>query len=215
MNKFDLFVERLFRGVAIFALLSISIAFSGINPISFYVGFSNQEIPEPKIIIQPDDTEVAPEEIQYVWEDDEIICLQKNIYFEARNQSKEAMEAVALVTMNRVASRFYPDTICEVVYEGRKSDGRVVRNQCQFSWTCDGKADEPKLKNKDEIMAWNIAYDIALDVSNGKVDNFLGQGVTHYHANYVKPHWAKVRTRYVRTAQIEKHIFYKDKKETI
>jgi hypothetical protein len=42
----------------------------------------------------------------------DIICLAKNIYFEASNQSYVGQQAVAWVTLNRVHSGNYPNTIC-------------------------------------------------------------------------------------------------------
>ena len=51
-------------------------------------------------------------------ENGEAVCLAKNIYFEAGNQSKAGRLAVGLVTLNRVEMREYPDTICGVVHQG-------------------------------------------------------------------------------------------------
>ena len=45
-------------------------------------------------------------------------CLAKNIYFEARNEPFVGQFAVALVTLNRVNDTDFPNTVCEVVYEG-------------------------------------------------------------------------------------------------
>jgi len=56
--------------------------------------------------------------------DEDRYCLQQNIFFEARNQSTLGQAAVAWVTLNRVESTRYPDTICEVVWQ-----------KSQFSWT--------------------------------------------------------------------------------
>ena len=48
----------------------------------------------------------------------EAVCLAKNMYYEARNQGLAGQLAVSLVVMNRVKDKRYPDTICEVVYQG-------------------------------------------------------------------------------------------------
>jgi spore germination cell wall hydrolase CwlJ-like protein len=58
----------------------------------------NQKIPLPTAIL-----------------DKEIRCLAKNIYFEARNEPTLGQIAVAFVTLNRVDSNQFPDTICTVV----------------------------------------------------------------------------------------------------
>jgi hypothetical protein len=44
-------------------------------------------------------------------------CLTKNIYHEARGEPVDGQYAVAEVTMNRVASKHYPNTVCDVVYQ--------------------------------------------------------------------------------------------------
>ena len=76
--------------------------------------------------------------------DKQVECLAKNIYFEARNQSEYGKFAVANVTMNRVKDPRFPNTICDVVFQGPRVKKRV--GGCQFSWYCDGKPD--KIYNK-------------------------------------------------------------------
>ena len=78
-------------------------------------------------------------------EEAEVICLAKNIYFEARGEEREGRYAVALVTLRRVEHNRFPNTVCEVVYQ---------RNQ--FSWYWDGASDEPR----DE-EAWKEAQLVA------------------------------------------------------
>ena len=48
----------------------------------------------------------------------EVECLAMNIYHEARSERTAGMWAVADVTINRVKSIAYPNTVCEVVYQG-------------------------------------------------------------------------------------------------
>ena len=43
---------------------------------------------------------------------DEVKCLAQNIYFEARDQTTKGQIAVALVTINRVESKRFPNSIC-------------------------------------------------------------------------------------------------------
>ena len=131
------------------------------------------------------------------------ICLALNTYHEAKNQSMVGQIAVAEVVMNRVADRRYPNTVCEVVKQGPKYKGSdvPVRHKCQFSWFCDGKDDTPKNEK-----AWRKAQDVAFLVIYDKIKLDVTEGATHYHATYVKPSWAKTKTR---TTRIEKHIFYR------
>jgi spore germination cell wall hydrolase CwlJ-like protein len=129
-------------------------------------------------------------------------CLAQNIYFEARGSSYADQIAVADVVINRVNDERYPDSICEVVQQGKKyADGRMKRNQCQFSWYCDGKSDWPK-----DLDAWVIAQQIAHNMVTYSDFRGLTEGATHYHANYVKPDWARTLTL---TGTIGVHKFYR------
>ena len=79
-------------------------------------------------------------------ENGEAVCLAKNIYFEAGNQPLAGKVAVAQVVLNRMEHSAYPKDICGVVYQAKwkenwKGTMLPVRNQCQFSWFCDGKSD--------------------------------------------------------------------------
>jgi spore germination cell wall hydrolase CwlJ-like protein len=138
-------------------------------------------------------------------------CLAQNIYWEARNQSFGGQVAVGLVTMNRVKDKRFPNTVCEVVYQGpRKSSNKdsnisiPIRNRCHFSWYCDGKSDKWPKNDKTAI---NLAYDIASMILDHKI-HFLDitRGATHYHADYVYPEWASSKEK---TVEIDDHIFYK------
>lgn len=130
-------------------------------------------------------------------------CIAMNMYHEARSDSKLGMKAVGFVTLNRAYDDRYPDTPCDVVYQARlDGNGNPRRNQCQFSWFCDGKSDKPK----DEVM-WKVAQGIAYQVMEdyGKVEDPT-DGAIMYHASYVSPYWKK---SYERTVRIDSHIFYK------
>ena len=132
------------------------------------------------------------------------MCLALNTYHEAKNQSMIGQIATAQVVMNRVADSRYPNTVCEVVKQGPKYKGSdvPVRHKCQFSWFCDGKSDEPKRDSKE----WFKAQDYARIVLSGRIALDVTEGATHYHATYVRPSWAKTKTR---TTRIESHIFYR------
>ena len=133
-----------------------------------------------------------------------LMCLALNTYHEAKNQSMIGQVATAQVVMNRVADSRYPNSVCEVVKQGPKYKGSdvPVRHKCQFSWFCDGKSDEPKRDSKE----WFKAQDYARIVLSGRIALDVTEGATHYHATYVKPSWARTKTR---TTRIESHIFYR------
>ena len=130
-------------------------------------------------------------------------CLASNIYWEARNQSLEGKLAVAQVTLNRVESSKYPNTICGVVTQTRYyPSGRIDLHSCQFSWYCDGIKDEP-------IETWGFSYEESFNLAI----NFLEKrpmdvtdGSTHYHNVKVEPYWTASLQEVV---EIEEHIFYK------
>ena len=130
-------------------------------------------------------------EVEAIEESSQLYCMAQNIYFEASNQSRAGMVAVAKVVMNRVNNPGWPNTICD-----------VVKQKMQFSWYWDGAHDIPNKKSR----AWKLAVEVASEVMYGKVaaDEKLDAAL-HYHADYVKPSWAKKK---VMIAKIDDHIFY-------
>jgi spore germination cell wall hydrolase CwlJ-like protein len=127
-----------------------------------------------------------------------------NIYHEARNESMLGQIAVGQVVMNRVWDNRFPDTVCEVVTEAvtYKGTKKPVLHKCQFSWYCDGAKDDV---NKDS-KAWRYSLEYASIVLSGRIVLDITEGATHYHATYVRPSWAKTKTR---TTRIDRHIFYR------
>lgn len=122
-------------------------------------------------------------------------CLATAIYFEARGEPKIGQKAVAQVILNRVEAEQYPDTICGVVYQNRHR-----KNACQFSFACDGRSEVPH-----DTSAWERANEIGDDVIGGRDLLHAIKAATHYHADYVNPHWApKMR----RLSKVGRHIFY-------
>lgn len=127
-----------------------------------------------------------------------LACLAMNIYWEARSEKPDGQMAVAAVTLNRVGHEEFPDTVCGVVKQGGER-----RNQCQFSWWCDGRKDIP-----DDPAAWHRARLIARNALEGKLADPTA-GALYYHAAYVTPLWADGKKR---TARIGRHVFYTAKK---
>lgn len=129
-------------------------------------------------------------------------CLAKAIYYEARGEPLAGRLAVGRVILNRVKSRFYPNSVCQVVYQNARR-----LNRCQFSFACDGKSDSPR-----QLKAWGDAVDIAerllcrtgQDCSPTVVGGRINVS-THYHATYVHPRWSR---KLPRTGRIGQHIFY-------
>ena len=127
-----------------------------------------------------------------------------NIYHEARNESMLGQIAVGQVVMNRVWDKRFPNTVCEVVKQAvtHKGTNKPVLFRCSFSWYCDGQVDDV---NKDS-KAWRYSLEYASIVLSGRIVLDITEGATHYHATYVRPSWAKTKTR---TTRIDRHIFYR------
>ena len=126
---------------------------------------------------------------------EELDCLARNVYFEARGEPDVGRAAVAHVVMNRAASSRFPDTVCDVVRQG----GEKVRHKCQFSWWCDGRSDEPS-----DAVAWTDSQEVARLAYWGTSKDPTA-GALWYHTTEVKPIWRKAL---VRGPQIGDHIFY-------
>jgi spore germination cell wall hydrolase CwlJ-like protein len=122
-------------------------------------------------------------------------CLARAVYFEARSESDMGQLAVAKVILNRVKSPNFPKSICGVVYQGSGT-----RNSCQFSFACDGLPDDVK-----QPGAWDHAKSIAERAINNDPAVAMMSRATNYHADYVRPRWAKTMRR---LTKIGHHIFY-------
>jgi spore germination cell wall hydrolase CwlJ-like protein len=127
-----------------------------------------------------------------------VACLAKNVYYEARGEPAAGQYAVAEVTMNRAASSRYPDSVCAVVHE-RRWDAIRQRYVGAFAWTEFRSLSEPAGE------AWEQAQKVAADVYYRRAPPRLA-GATLFHAAYIRPSWASERKRVVR---IGGHIFYR------
>jgi N-acetylmuramoyl-L-alanine amidase len=131
-------------------------------------------------------------------ENRQLTCLALNVYHEARGEPAAGQYAVAAVTLNRVASSRYPNTICEVVYQ-QKWDRLRRRYVGAFSWTeFDTK---PSLKEKAWQQAWQVAEAMYTQDQLPELD-----GALFYHARSIKPSWARHKKP---VAHIGRHIFYR------
>jgi spore germination cell wall hydrolase CwlJ-like protein len=127
----------------------------------------------------------------------QVDCLAKNIYHEAKSEPREGQVAVALVTLNRLASGNYANDVCGVV--NQKTNG-----VCQFSWVC-----QPFIATKSLTSNTNSLYNDIRNVAVYVIMNYdnihdVTKGATYYHADYVNPQWGLPKT-----TQIGRHIFYK------
>lgn len=114
--------------------------------------------------------------------------LAKNIYYESGVEEYDGKLAVAQVTLNRLKSGKWGNTIKEVVYSPN-----------QFSWTLKNKLEEPN------GVLWEESKRVAGDFNRGLRIKEL-ELATSYHSDSVKPGWAVYGEPIIK---IGKHIFYK------
>ena len=166
------------------------------NPEAFSIKRAHTDAMPPMLMITNVD-QVDPMELE---------CLSKNIYFEASTESTAGKIAVGQVVLNRKDSISFPNTVCDVVYEGKHyKSGFPVRDRCQFSWYCDGKHDRSfrgKLwENSVELAKFLLETDDLVDITDG---------ATFYHADYISaPRWASAK---IKTVTIDRHIFYSSRR---
>ena len=137
---------------------------------------------------------------------DEFDCLVEAVYHEARSEDMLSMLAVANVILNRVKHKKFPNTICEVVHQGKYWKDNPVKDKCHFSYWCDGRP-ERFTDIAGLIKSINVS-EMALKGIQVKQT----VGATHYHASYVTPRWASDPS-FKALGSIGKHLFYIDMRE--
>ena len=127
----------------------------------------------------------------------ELDCLARNIYFESASEPFEGKVAVAQVTMNRVESGRFADSVCGVVHQKSIIYSKVI---CQFSWYCESPA-TLKVRAPD---LYRESYEVAKKVLLEGFRLPSLNNAIYYHADYINPGWRKEKI-----AKIGRHIFYK------
>lgn len=142
-------------------------------------------------------TPVKPKFLQIVESDDKVhynkqdlFCMAKNIYHEAGSEPTLGKYAVAQVTINRMKSPKYKDTVCSVVFE-----------PYQFSWANYHGRRWTTPRGESWLEAKRIAHDV---LENNKRIYGMGNAL-FYHATYVRPYWASRKDKLIK---IGLHIFY-------
>jgi len=101
-------------------------------------------------------------------------CMARNIYWEARNQPKIGMLAVAQVVMNRTQDGRWPNDPCQVIYQRQG-------NTCQFSWVCTRNRD----REPDDRDSWGRAIEVAHLALYGHPD--ITEGALFFRAASTAP----------------------------
>ena len=108
----------------------------------------------------------------------QILCMAKNIYYEAAKEPFEGKLAVAQVTINRTNSIQFPKTVCEVVYQ-------KVNQTYQFSWVGEKVGPVTNKYTWEECM---IVARKALTESRLH-DIIYKTNAMYYHNTSVNPPW--------------------------
>ena len=118
---------------------------------------------------------------------DHVNCMARNIYWEARNQPRIGMLAVAHVVINRTQDGRWPSDPCQVIYQ-RRGD------TCQFSWVCTNNRD----RQPTDRESWNKALEVAHLALHGYPD--VTEGAVFFRATSMAPRKA---------LRINDHAFYR------
>jgi len=160
-----------------------------ISSVESQVAEIREEVEEIKEVV------LAYQSIQIKYNQKDVECLARNIYWEAGVEPMTGKLAVGIITLNRVKTKHWGRNICDVVY-----------SPAQFSWTQKRKRAWVKLEGK----AWKESQTAARAVLDGITVKQLNKAL-FYHADYVQPKW---RDRSKQVTKIGRHIFYTQAKDT-
>lgn len=113
-----------------------------------------------------------------------LLWLALNVHHEARGEPHACQVMVAEVTLRRVDSKYYPNTV-----EG------VVLNSRQFTWTANKKLQNFKYVTKEDMA-------VAIEAS---LQYYYTQTEMHYARYEIDNYWTKTMTA---TMQCGDHVFY-------
>ena len=116
-------------------------------------------------------------------------CLALVIYVEARGEPIDGQLMVADVVMNRVEHEWWPDDVCNVVFD-----------DAQFS----GISNRLDLESIFNDPSWIRSVVVATDALYG---NLVGSSATHFHTTDSNPYWSN---RLTLLGQYGNHVFYRE-----
>lgn len=121
-------------------------------------------------------------------DNDPYLCMMCNCMREAGDEPLEGKKLVGLVVKTRVQSAKWANDICGVIYEPH-----------QFSWTMESRGLRALPREMSQSMR-------ECEAATDATINAPGNGMDHYHADYVNPTWASTCQR---VTKVGRHIFYK------
>ena len=147
---------------------------------------------EPKQPILQNQSKTFKQEVKV--DKKELLCLAKNIYFEAGGEPVAGKQAVAQVVLNRMDHPAFPRTACGVIHQKTKY-------VCQFSWVC-----EPKKKVNVNSAAWGDSVWIAKKALTKRVAYDKFHNVIYFHEKHLPFNW---NNKYQKVKVIGNHVFYR------
>lgn len=128
-------------------------------------------------------------------------CNKEVLWFESRSEGLHGLKAVMSVVYHRTKHKNYPSTYCG-----------VIQQKFQFSYRNHLRKGQmmpvKRTYNAKEQQIVLQVQDMAFKAAIGSFDSVLEDGVTMYHAVYMKkyPAWSRKFKKY---ATIKSHVFYK------
>lgn len=125
---------------------------------------------------------------------DQIDCLAKAMYFEARGGKDHELVNIGHVILNRVDSNKFPNSVCSVIADKKHS--------IQFPWYYKGKSIKYLKTFKEIKILANILYNS--HVNNERIDTTKGS--LFFHSKRIDLRWK----HYKRVSVLDNlHYFYK------
>lgn len=118
-----------------------------------------------------------PETLKHPLE--EYACLTEAIHYEAKGEPVEGKIAVGSVIINRMKSKRYPSSICE-----------VISQKYQFSYRNSGYV-VLELPNRIEERSFKESSDLAVGLLEGTISSNVGNSLLYYNPKKVTPKWSK------------------------
>jgi spore germination cell wall hydrolase CwlJ-like protein len=170
--------------------IAIVLCFSLLGMIFIHENIQHHYLSNPNVV-----TEIVIELVEPDRCMDNIDCLMlaEAIYHEGRGEPEIGQVGIGYVILNRVESRYFPDTIPAVIKQG-----------CHFTYRCDGSFK----RGVDDLKAFQKAMLIAERLLNDEYEDPT-KGANHYlNPKKVRntPKWAR---QYQHVATIGNHKFHK------
>lgn len=148
-------------------------------------------VPESGIIVS------NPHHLKISEDKKEQKCLLEVLWYEARGEGLEGMKAVANVVINRVNSKHYGGTICEVVDQPKQFS---YRNHLKPSQRLD------VVPKPSEVGVFTQLKESVTTWTKKGFEPVVEPETLWYHTSTVKPKWSKFKTK---VKQVGNHIFFK------